>query len=451
LEHLKFDDYLAALTEDEPFRLLHLRAHRHLVEVCEACGEEWPGALEVLALPPVGSEAKSRQWERVADGVPSEDREVGEEHYDACRRWLSLSRDAGRLAREDMKLLLRLRPGEWRGRIDRARSRFRSRAFGEALLQEARTRVRDSPREAAALAALVEPALARIPERDALPWVRTLVARAEAHRANALRIAGDLPAARAAFDSLRPFLPELDAVARGEILRLEASLLVDQRQVSGAFSMLNNALEVSRQVGDDRGVAFGLVQLAYLHQVQGQPARAPDLLRRALPLFDPDDEPYLYTCAVHGLVNVLLDLERFAEAAQVLGDHEDAYLDRGDPHLEATYRGARARIDLGQGRHAEAEAGFREARRTLLDLGRNADAAMASLYLADTLLADGNVAELRSLAQDLVELFRGLGMDREAMGSVRLLAEAAGTEAATRSLVARLRESLEGGRPAADC
>lgn len=191
MDHLKVEDYMAALMEDEPFRLLHLRAHRHLVEVCETCGEEWPGAPEVLAGQAAGSADEARLWERVADSMPTDDQEVGEEHYEACRRWLSLSREAGRRAREDLKMLLRLRRSEWRGRIDRARTRFRSRAFGEVLVEAARVRVRDSPGAAAALAALVKPALARTPEREALPWVRTLVAQAEAQRGNALDISGE--------------------------------------------------------------------------------------------------------------------------------------------------------------------------------------------------------------------------------------------------------------------
>lgn len=424
MDHLKLEDYMAALMEDEPFRLLHLRVHRHLVEVCETCQEEWPGALEVLSGRSSGPADASRLWEWTADSVPTDDGEVGEEHHEACRRWLSLSREAGRRAREDLKMLLRLPRSEWRGRVDRARTRFRSRAFGEVLVAEARARVRDSPGMTTALAAQVEPALARTPEREALPWVRTLVALAKARRGNALRIAGDLRAAQAAFDSVRPILPEVGPAVHGEILRLEASLSTDQRDFKAAEDLLECAAKLHRDAEDDRGQARALLNLSYLHQTKGQPARALGFLRQALSRFEPDEEPYLYTCAIHGLVNVLLDLDRYREAAQVLADHEDAYLGRDDPHLEATHRGARARIALGLGRHAEAEAGFREARRTLLELGRSADAAMASLYLADTLLTAGRMVELRNLAEELVELFRGLGMGREAMGSARLLAEA---------------------------
>ena len=94
-----------------------------------------------------------------------------------------------------------------------------------------------------------------------------------------------------------------------------------------------------------------------------------------------------------------------------------------------------------------AERGFTEARDRSLALDRDYDAILASLFLADALLAAGKTAELRRLAADLVPLFQARGVERETLASLRLLAQAVQAETLTAPLLAELRHSTQAGSP----
>jgi hypothetical protein len=59
--------------------------------------------------------------------------------------------------------------------------------------------------------------------------------------------------------------------------------------------------------------------------------------------------------------------------------------------------------------------------------------------------AAGRNAELRELAAGLVPLFRSRGIEREALASLRFLAEAVKAERVTAAVVARVRKALSDG------
>lgn len=89
---------------------------------------------------------------------------------------------------------------------------------------------------------------------------------------------------------------------------------------------------------------------------------------------------------------------------------------------------------------------LREARREFEALGARTDAALVTLDIAETLLAEGTAAGVREaaeLAAALVQSFTGFGMTGHALTALAFLQESFATGAATPQLVRHVREYLE--------
>lgn len=436
--HLGLDHYLQTLRGDLPLLALIRHTRDHLMEVCPLCATE---AARFGTIPyPLEPDDRPD-----AAPSPSDPRYLTRRKVADAKAHLSRLRTVATNAREDLRLLLALPPGRWADRVANTRTRMRSRTFVELLLAESRRRVRAAPRQAAALAALAPTALRWAEGRPDLPWLAPLLARAEAHRANALRVAGDLPAADRAFAHLRRRLAESpcdDPAASGEIASLEASLRIDQRCFDAARARLAEAAAAYRRAGQPVGVARVLVQTANLMGTMGEPEANLRLLEEATAL-TPADEPYLLATTVTARVNALCDLDRSAEAETLLAEHRDLYRGGDDDHLVANSLWLAGRVALGLGRLDDAEAHFAAARDRLLSLDRDYDAILAALHLADALLAAGKTAELKRLAADLVPLFRARGVARETLAALRLFAQAAKSERVTAAVLSEVRDKLE--------
>jgi len=437
MDHLHPEDYFRALRGEVPMEVVHRHTRLHLAAV--------GGDDTMASTPSPDSAADTWSDQGHLPLLPEDERCVSLAHCQAADDLLSTALEAARLAREDLKLLLKLPRKKWRLRVDRAVSRYRDRAFAEALLDEARSRVREAPCDAAEMARLVRPALDRQDGDLLRPWVRVLVARAQAHEANALRVAGELPRAAKIFERLQENLilrPIHDVGALAEIQGLEASLAIDRRDSEGAKRLLEESSQLHAWCGFPLGQAKALVNLANLHQALGEPEAMPGLLDEAATLFEPTEQPYLHFCIVNARLNALLDLDRGPEAGRALIESRDVYLGSGDDYRAALFTAHQARVDFMTGRPDDAIGGFESARDQLLALDRSYDAVLASLYLADALLAADRTEELRELALSLVPMFQSRGVARETLAALRLLAEAARTEAVTARLVARVRDRL---------
>jgi tetratricopeptide (TPR) repeat protein len=293
------------------------------------------------------------------------------------------------------------------------------------LLEECQAVVRSSPREAADLARLVPLALDHLQGRRPRPWFRELHARAEAHYGNALRVLGDLVTASWIFDRLRQRIaatsPLTDPDAEAEIANLEASLRIDQRR----FEDADRLLAAAAALGSHRVARYVLVKHGNLQMTLGRHERALRHFEEAAATLSAATDPLLHLATVTGRVDCLCELGHADEADLLLEAERNAYVGAGDRHLQALHTFYRARVDLGLGRHADAERGFTAATQQLLALNRNYDAIIAALYLAVSMRASGKTEELRKLAADLVPLFESRGVEREKLASLRLHAEAA--------------------------
>ncbi len=178
-EHITLDHYYLALRgEVEPAALMR-EAHRHLLALCRSCRKEWSGSGQDLVSPFTTSVDPPTELEPEVGRWSTSTAEV-----ERAEERLSELLEQARLAREDLNRLLRLSQGDWKRRVERARTRFRSRAFAQLVLRECQQRLDSEPSEAAALAELVPVALHWATKGRDLPWAEELVSRSKAlHRA----------------------------------------------------------------------------------------------------------------------------------------------------------------------------------------------------------------------------------------------------------------------------
>lgn len=360
--------------------------------------------------------------------------------------WARRVRAEKKRARADLRLLSRLPAEERAERIRTARSRFRSRAFAELLLNEARRLCRTDPGEAAQLCDLVEVALLWLPGAEGQSWARALRLRALAWRANALRVAGDLRGADRLFAALREEVaqrPIEDTAVQAEEASLEASLRYDQRRWGEARELLRQADGLYRVERDVEEIAKVAIQRGLVEQHSGHSAEAVSHYREALTRVEAESEPHLFLCAVSNLALVFCDGGRFRDAERLLAEHEPVYrrhLDGWSQPLEGWLRG---RIAAGLGRRREAEAAFLAAREQYVKAGDGLEAALISFDLADLYVEQGRTAELQGVAAVMQDLFAAQGLTDRALAALTLFQQAVAAETVTLAAIRSWRQQVE--------
>lgn len=431
MPHLTRDLYRLVLTGHLPPRTLANALHRHLLEVCGRCAAEWRAAAPRLAAP------------APAETPAAPDSPAAERSDEVLEREARRLRKARRWAREDLVRLLSTPPEGWPELVAAARTRFRSRAVVELVIEHGRELTRSQPRRAAELLAFVPHLLMWVPGGLETAWGRGLAVRAEARRANALRVCGDLAAADRLFAEVRRRLagaPAGEPVLYAEVASLEASLRRDERRYDEAGALLDRAVLVYQEAGDSEGLARVLIQRAEVAQHFDRHDDALADLARARTLLDPERQTFLYLCTVIAEVPTLVDLGRHAEAERVLLDAEDAFAAAIEPWWALRFRYLQGRAAFGQGHHERALRLLGEARQGFLDQKLPYDAAAASLDLALVHLDRGDSAEVRRLARQIAPIFRAVGVEREALATLRVFHQATVEEA--RRHVSALRAHL---------
>ena len=442
--HIRLEDYVSASRRPDGAGLIARHAQRHLVAICDDCGPEWQrlGQLRATYLERIRAfESPPSAAAQPDDHLLANSEEIERQAaltHDLIREYRNVLNQKG--------ILLRRPPEERPGVIRGAHRRYSSPLLAEMLVEECRQRVRNAPAEAAEIAALVPLVLAKTQDADPPPAAApALLARAAAHRANALRVTGDLPAAEHAFAELRRRLAErplADPRVAAEIDSLEASLHIDGRHVDEAQNCLQRAAVGFKAAGDQLGVTRTTIKHANLLGSLGRPEEllallTPEAVDRAR-----SAEPYLYVCAVTARVNALCDLEAPDEASRLLDGNLDAFEEGEDLTLGASFRWLSGRVALSRGDLPVAERAFRDASDALLAIGRSYDAALVTLFLAETLYRAGKTRDLATLASGLVDAFRSRGVAGETLAALKLLADAVASETVSSALLARLRRRL---------
>jgi tetratricopeptide (TPR) repeat protein/transcriptional regulator with XRE-family HTH domain len=263
-------------------------------------------------------------------------------------------------------------------------------------------------------------------------WRNRVRGYAAAHPANILRVAGEIKAARAAFDPAKQLWlagsdPE-GVLDPGRLLDLEASLLRDERQFEEALAQLDEAFPLSRCP------ARILVQKGFTLEVMGDYEQAIETLHQAGPWIDRETDPRLWYQQRFNLGVALCNMNRCSEAAELVVEVHEVAVHLGDDIFLSRLTWLQGRIAARLGHRAEARALLEKARREFASRNMWYNVLLAQLEVAILLLEEGRAGEVKPLARELATTFKSKGIHREALAALRLFYNAAQREEATAEL-----------------
>jgi tetratricopeptide (TPR) repeat protein len=335
-----------------------------------------------------------------------------------------------------------------------ADSRFVSWGLCELLVRESRRAAPEGASEAVQLADLAVHGAELIPEGEPFEekWIYQLRSLAWAALGNAYKVQGDLSGAERSFemsDSWWAAGAEGIGDALGYepvLLVLKAPLRMAQRRFPEAIKLLDQAvalyLEGEPEQRDPHLAGRSLVAKSAVLIEMGESESVIQTLKRAAGLIDPSRDPRLVLCICHNLVDNLSKMGRHKEAADLLPELRDLAAAHGGALDHLRLRWVEGRVAAGLGEHQRARQLLTVVRQTFLDARNPYEAALATLDLVISPLEEGNTAEVRALADEMVAVFRAHDVSREALAAVLLFQEAAHREAATAQLAREVAAAL---------
>ncbi|HEX3531935.1 MAG TPA: tetratricopeptide repeat protein [Thermoanaerobaculia bacterium] len=243
-------------------------------------------------------------------------------------------------------------------------------------------------------------------------------ARAWGHHGNALRASGRLQEAEEALAKSLQLSTEGtgDPPLRAKLLEQTASLRTGQRQLDMAVAMAQEAGRIYREMGETQAYARTLVLKAIALFSADQAEAAARVLKRAIPLIgDQEREPHQLLAACHNLARCYLDLDRREQALSTYCKAKPLYQQFSDPlaALRAAWQEGQLLRDLGDLNAAEET--LLRTRQGYRDRGLVYEAALVSLDLATVYLKLGDVDSLYQELDQVIPVFKSLGVDREAL------------------------------------
>jgi tetratricopeptide (TPR) repeat protein len=327
--------------------------------------------------------------------------------------------------------------------------RFRNWFLCEALLRRAYEAGFDQPDEAIRLAEIGVALAGRLVEsRSGDASHHDLQARAWAVLGNARRVGSDHAGAEQAFGRARAAL-ELgsgDPLEEANVEHHHGMLHHDRRRFAGAARCFDRAARLYRSVGDSHLVGKALADKACTLGESGDSERMIDLLRRAVPMLDPQRDARLVYVAQHNLTWALNESGRLDEALATLQQILPMHVRSAKATDRLRLRWLEGKLAQVQGELGRAEAAFREVCEGFLDRRVPYDAALASLDLAAVYYQQNRIGEMKRLAAETLPVFRTLGVHREALASLALFEQAVTRERISLRFIAELASYLQRAR-----
>ena len=395
-----------------------------------------------VAAPVAGhpSDAQRRRIELVASDIAARTAEFT--RWALTRLTTAARAEEERQEAEALWARLKTRKPTERRRIVEVGERFRSWALCELVCRESVDAARDSADRALELADLALHIAELTPGDEA--WRSRVQGYAWAHVGNARRVKGDLPAADEAFRRAGKLWTDgeasgsLELLDEGRFLSLEASLRREQRRLTEALALLDRALLVDR---GDLTLRLLLQKAKTLEELR-EFEQAVYVLRRGISQAETSGAPYLLFAFRLNLAVNLCFLKRHKEAAELLPELQMLAVNLGNGLDIVRLHWLKARVAAGLERHEEAINSFSRVQEEFATREIAYDTALVSLELAVLYLELGRAGQVRSLARQLLWIFRAQGVHREALAALRLFCEAAEREAITVDLARRLVEYL---------
>lgn len=313
--------------------------------------------------------------------------------------------------------------------------------FVEGLLAESQEARFREPERMRLLAFAATVSAANLDRESYLPgMIADLCARAWAELANAYRLDHDFQAAEDALRRAETYLEEGtgDSMIVARLLDLEASLRSSQRRLPESLELLDSVYRIYLQTGETHLASRALIKKGINTAFDDRPQEALELLRDGLALIDPDRDRQLAAIGRYALIHALVDCGELRQAGKELLESglREAFAE--DPLNLAKLRWLEGKIHAGLGKLWRAEQVLHEVRTGLRERGQEYDAALVGLDLAAVWLQQGNNAAVRELAEEILQTFAALGVQREGLKAVRYLREACRREMATPALVQRV-------------
>jgi tetratricopeptide (TPR) repeat protein len=327
--------------------------------------------------------------------------------------------------------------------------------------REPPSRTAEQPSEAFHLADLAVHAADLLPAGEPFEeqWIYQLRALAWAGLGNAQRVQGDLSGGERSFEMTDSWW-EAGTRNTGDalgyepiLLDLKASLRMAQRRFPEALKLLDRAVDLflhgQPEHRDPHLAGRSLVLKAYVLIEMGEAEPAIQAMKKANGWIDPARDPRLVLCLRHNLVDNLSKMGRHTEAADLLPDLRALAEAQGSALDRLRLTWVEGRIAAGLGDHDQARQLLTAVRQTFLADGNPYEAALATLDLVIPDLEQGRVAQVQTLADEMVTVFRAHDVSREALAAVLLFQESARRQTATTALARETAASLTRAREAA--
>lgn len=284
----------------------------------------------------------------------------------------------------------------------------------------------------------------RIAEHDPWeePWRLLLLGWAEPFVGNALRVGGDLPAAAGAFACADQHWNQgnggdpaglLDAIRR---LDLKASFLMYQEgQSLQALSLLDQAL-AGAQTDHTRGRL--LLKKSRTQEIAGDYESGLATLRVAEPLIDARQEPRLPCVLLFNRTVLYCHLDCFQEAAALLPRVEAMAEELGTELDGWRFLWLKGRTRAGLGQREAALKDLSQVREHFFAEGIAYDYALVSTELATLHLERGETRLVKEIADQMMWIFQGQKVHKEALAALALFCHAAKEEEVDVDLTRRL-------------
>jgi tetratricopeptide (TPR) repeat protein len=308
----------------------------------------------------------------------------------------------------------------------------------KALLDRSWQLRHDDPRAMVELAVLATQVSKLVePRQYGVERVADFQAQALAELGNACRVSDRLQEASVHLINARRFFETGTRAEALEVrlLELEASLAADRRQFGRASDYLLKVLEFHRRQGDSHLTGRVLITMGLYACYAYDFENSVELLKKGLDMVDAERDPGLACAAAHNLILSLVDSGQFPQAKKLRLIYGRHLTTPGGRVNEVKFRALEGRIDSGLGNHQRAEGIFREVAEGFTSSGLFIEAAIISLDLSATLLAQGKAAEGETVALEAAQTFVSLQIQREALEAVILLRNSFEMRTATRQKV----------------
>jgi hypothetical protein len=394
----------------------------HLVGRCKTCSRYVRGALARAGCPPAGPEAYDQAFAgslaRSSADIPG----IHAEQLEAAALWATIEGT----------------PEPLRWKLIASDPRYHTWALAARFLDAAaETHWQDSAGRVAACRLALAIA-ERLPAAAYPPGLTNdLKARALGGLADALRLAHQLEAARAALRKAGATLRRGtgDGLERAGLLRVAAGVKLAAGDSAAAAKLLRNAASVYRLYGD-RHEEGRTLQKPALVVVHDDPSQGAGLAERALDLIDPVREPRC-AAARHALVWFLNDCGLGWEALDLLGRTRPLYFLCRESQPRLTLPWLEARICRGLGRLDAAERGLAAVWHDFSEAGFRQELTLVSLDLAEVYLAQHKARQAIRLLRSFRPRLADWRMREEGIARWHRLIEAAPGEPATAQAMTR--------------